>query len=278
MKSSLLAITCKPIRSLLAAVLVVPFLPAAAAPPSLGQITIHQLADRRMIIEGAPAIELPAPPEPLARATPEPQSQARLAELAAKWRADREANPAIFAGATVYHLLDGTTVTHVTHWRVNNDPPVSFWSSIDLSLLAHPGVFASPDQRTRYSMMLMWSAHDARRRADFMASRDRLYQQPEVPLLPNDPPTWMLDGTPDQPLINATTHASIEHLHQYYHLHHSELLATYQAIQAKNAARRAELEANPPQPRDIHLRVSRLTPEQSAAWHHHHTQRQRGQP
>ena len=52
MKSSLPAITCKPIRSLLAAVLVLPFLPAAAAPPSLGEITIHQLADRRVIIKG----------------------------------------------------------------------------------------------------------------------------------------------------------------------------------------------------------------------------------
>ena len=150
-----------------------PWLSASAGPPITLDTRIHHLEDRRVIIEHIPAIQLPDPPEPVAKPEPESKTSEQLALLASKWQADRDSNPTIHAGATVYRLPDGTTVTHVNR-------------------------------------------------------------------------------------------------------HLTELQQAYANLEATRAARRAELEADPPQPRDIHLRVSRLTKAQAAAWHQHATERKGG--
>jgi hypothetical protein len=253
--------------------------PAAfAAPPIARDTSIHHLSDRRVIIERMPSITLADPPEPVARPEPRSETAERLAELAAEWRGHRISHPSIHGGAKVYLLRDGRIVTHVTQWRVNNGPLVSFWSSADFSLLAHPGTFSSSDEEIHYRMMLMWTPYDVELWADFRAKRGLARVDPKIPEFPAGPATWLLEssGSPDPEPIDEQTRAAIEDIHDHYNRHRTALQADKIALDAERAVRRAELEANPPQPRDIHLRVSRLTPVQAAAWYLHATEAKGG--
>jgi len=239
--------------------------------------TIHHLPDdRRVIIERIPAINLPAPPAPAARPVPEHKTAAQLAELAAKWRADRDANPTIHATATVYRLADGTTATHIDQFRVNDGPLVSFWSGADFSLLAHPGSFVTPDGRTHYSMMLLWTSFDVGFWNRFVTRHGLEFRQPAIPEFENSPATWFIDGKNTREQPDQATLAAIQFLHDHHNQNLAELQTTYARLQAGRAAIRAELAANPPQPRDIHFRVSRLTREQAAAWHRHAIEQRKG--
>jgi len=247
------------------------------AKPGAPNTTIHPQADgSRIIVERIPGvIEIPDPPEPVVRSAPEPETAERLAELTAEWRAQRIFHPTIHAGATVYRLPDGKTLTHVGNFRVNNGPMVSFWSSADFSILAHPGNFShpSPEGDVHYTMLLFWTLHDVATWKEWREKRGEEYQFPNVPDFPDGPATWIADdGEMAQPPDAATARA-INHLHEYHNENLPELKAAYAKHQSEQAARRAELEANPPQPRDIHLRVGRLSRQQAADWHRHATQR-----
>lgn len=115
-----------------------------ATQPEIRETTIHELSDRRVIIERAPGIILPEPPEPMVRPAPESETAERSAELTAEWRAQWISHPTIHAGGTVYRFPDGKTLTHISNFSVNNGPMVSFWSSADFSILAHHGGFTQP--------------------------------------------------------------------------------------------------------------------------------------
>ena len=247
-----------------------------AAPPEIRETLTHELPDRRVIIERAPGIILPDPPEPVVRPAPEPETLERLAEWAAEWRAQRVLHPTIHAGASVYRMPDGRTYTHVTNWSVNNSPPVSFWTSADFSILAHPGGFthATPDGDRNYTMLLFWSLHDIARWQAFMAKRELEYEVPKIPDFPKGPATWILDESEKAQTPDAITLQAITHLHEHHNRNLAELKEAYAKLEAEHAARRAELEANPPIPRDIRLRVSRLSQYQAIAWHKHATGRE----
>jgi len=119
----------------------------SAGKAGLGELRVHDLGDRRVIVEQVAGVVLPDPPRPVAReaaagelaAEDEDRDQEELAREAMRW------HPAVHAGAAVFRGPDGRVLTQVTHWRVNNGPPVSFWSSADFGLLAHPGEFATED-------------------------------------------------------------------------------------------------------------------------------------
>ncbi len=258
------------------AMMFLPWLAATAGPTAVLDTTIHQLEDRRLIVERVSGIAIPDPPEPVVREQASPATTEQLAFAAEQWRAHREAHPWIHAGATVYRLPDGLSLTHVNKWQVNSGEPVSFWSSADFSLLAHPGSFVTPDG-VHYSMLLFHSVHDVGLWKQFMHRRGVDYEMPAFPEFPDGQATWMpaerVDGEdpPDDAAIQA-----IEAIHAHYRANLVELQVDFAALEAERAARRADLEANPPQPRDIHLRVSRLTREQAAAWHQHATKREGG--
>lgn len=255
----------------IAAVFLLAGLPAFAEVPATSDTRIYQLDDRRVIIERLANITLPDPPPPASPAEPWSETATRLEELAAEWRERQLAHPAIHAAATVYHLPDGRTVTRVNQWRVNNGPLVSFWTSADFSLLAHPGSFSTGDQETHYRMMLFWTPYDVQRWADFRATRGLPHSVPSFPEFPHGPAVWKIDTVEslDPEPIDEQTHAAIRDIHEHYNRNLAALQAAYLALETERATRRAELKANPPQPRDISLRVSRLTPEQAAAWHRH---------
>jgi hypothetical protein len=257
----------------IAALLMVTAFGLIAGPPEARDTdtVIHHLPDRRVIIERAPGIILPDPPLPAVRPAAQPGSAGRLAAFSAEWRAHRLLHPSIHAGATVYRLPDGKTVTLVTQWRVNDGPPVSFWSSADFSLLAHPGGFTrtTPEGEVNHTMLLLWSSHDVAMWKDLAARRGREYQPPDLPEFPEGPATWIVAGNGDMQKTDPVTERAIKHLHEHYNQNLTQLRQAYALLEAERAARRAELLANPPQPRDIHLRVSRLDPAQAAAWHRH---------
>ena len=251
-----------------------------AARPEVRETIIHEISDRRVIVERASGIILPDPPEPVVRPDPEPETAERLAEMADEWRAHRIAHPTIHAGATVYRLPDGKTVTHVSNFSVNNGPMVSFWSSADFSILAHPGGFTqpTPEGDVNYSMLLFWTLHDVATWKAFMDRRGMDYEHPDVPEFPDGLATWIPDQREKAQQPDAATARAINHIHEHHNAHLAELKAEYAKLEAERAARRAELEANPPQPRDIHLRVSRLSPEQAEAWHKHALESKGGRP
>jgi len=261
MKSFLLAFAVTPIL----------WLGSAAAPPQLAETIIHQLPDRRVIIERAPGIILPDPPEPVVRPAPEPATPEQLAEHDAIWRAHRITHPTIHAGATIYKLPDGRTLTHVSNWSVNNGPMVSFWSSADFSLVAHPGGFTriTSGGEVRYTMLLFWSSYDVAEWEEIAARRGRHHAHPEFPEFPDGPATWLLDEAHSHGKPDAATTLAITRIHEHYQENLAELRHDFERLEAEREARRAELEVNPPIPRDIHLRVSRLDPAQAAAWHKH---------
>jgi len=242
---------------------------AFSAPPELHEILTHELPDRRVTIERAPGIILPDPPQPVATRNLEPLAASRLAEMAAIWRAHRITHPSIHAGATVYRLVDGTTVTYVSNFSVNNGQRVSFWSSADFSLFAHTGGFKHTclEGELNYTLLLFCSVYDVAAWQQFMEKRGKQYEMPGLPAFSEGPATWVLTENKNKQELDPLTERTINHLHEHHDHNFAELKQAYAILQADLAVRRAELEANPPQPRDIHLRVSVLSPDQAAAWH-----------
>lgn len=246
------------------------------APPAEQDIVIHQLAERRVIIERAPPpLNLPAPPTTSHRQHSAPHSAEHLAELAAQQPQPHQAHPFIHAAATIYQLPNGQTISHITQFSVNNGPKFSFWTPADFSLIAHPGTLTTP-QGTHYQLLILHTTHHVR-------TFDEIHQltnphkttTPDLESLTRENTTWLPDppNTPDQ----ATTKA-LNDLHAYHNQNLDKLKTAHTRRQAEITARQAELAANPPQARDIHLRVSRLNPEQAAAWHQHATQQKGGNP
>jgi hypothetical protein len=254
------------------ALVILAFLLAAFHPiharPVAGDAAIHPQDDgSRIIVERlAGVMDIPAPPEPVAPAPRSPLPEEERISRAEKWRIWREANPVIRAGATVYRLPGGRRVTHVHYWSVNDRPSVSFWSAADFSLLAHPGEFITPEG-VRYGMFLMHSSRDP-------GEERKIPGAQRAAPFPQEPSEWRMD--PNSRPADASTLAAIQAIHAHYENNLAALKATYDKIEAERAARRAELEANPPQPRDIHLRVGRLSREQAADWHRHATRKNGG--
>lgn len=247
-------------------------IPAAmlsAAPPTAHDTIIHELHNRRVIIERTPGIILPDPPAPVEKPIVVPAVPERFAEAAAKWREYRATHPFIHAGATVYKMPDGRSITHVTNFRVNNGPMVSFWSSADFSLLAHRVSFtrAKKEEEVNYTMLLFWSHHDVARWAEIAARRGRPDPLPNFPVFPEGPATWIMDQDDVTEDADVATIRALEDIHMHYQENRDTLRAELAKLIAEREARRAELEANPPVPHDIHLRVSRLDPAQAATWH-----------
>jgi hypothetical protein len=129
-----------------------------------------------------------------------------------------------------------------------------------------------------YSMLLFWTLHDVATWKAFMDRRGMDYEHPSVPEFPDGPATWIPDQREKAQQPDAATARAINHIHEHHNAHLAELKAEYAKLEAERAALRAELEANPPQPRDIHLRVSRLSPEQAEAWHNHALESKGGRP
>jgi hypothetical protein len=242
----------------------------AEPPPVVLETRIIPLEGRRAIIEKVSRIDVPDPPEPPAPRPAGADVAPPDAEWLAGYQAMRERHPMVVAGATVYRLSDGRSITHVTGWRVNNGPPVDFWSSADFSLLAHPGGFATPDE-VHYSFLLMWTPCDVAFWAEVLALHGLEFTPPEIPAFADGPATFHAVPAPGGTPPDEAALAAIGDFHDHYNAHRAELQAAFDLREAENEARRAELLANPPVPRDIRLKVSRLTPGQAAAWHRHHT-------
>ena len=248
--------------------------PPEVAPSTITDTAIYQLDKRQVIIEQRSSVQLPDPPKPVERPVLPRQTREELDRSIAAWQDHQKLHPFIHAGATVYRLPNGQTITHVSSWSVNSSEPISFWSSADFSLIAHPGSF-STERGVNYTIMLMWTPYDLAQWKALMEKYRVAYQPPELPEFPDGPATWKLDESESTDEPDPAALAAIEAIHHYLNSEKEDLQRAYEKRQAEQAARRAELAANPPQPRDIHLRVTRLTPDKAKAWHEHATRQNR---
>ena len=194
----------------------------------------------------APPAEDAAPPLPLDEATKE-----RLRAL----RASRPAMRHVSMGASIYTFPDGS-VRSLVRYRIlgqkdDNLPKgeVKLWSNADFSLF--PGIhsFLGNDGIT-YHLMIFWTPVHIDHLTRSYQRFGKTYQPPVIPELPPGDATYTLtkNSATDPILI-----APINSLHQIYQKDHAKLRVTRDGRLQAQAARNADLLANPPKPKDITL-------------------------
>ena len=132
-------------------------------------------------------------------------------------------------------------------------PPVEFWSSADIGLLAGLTEFTGSDGKQR-RVMLMWSQIDLDKMQALAVRTGRPYQPPQFPELPAGAATFVVKSGNS----TAAVLADIQALHDVYNSKRAELEAAQAARKAEQARRAAELLANPPVPKDLILNHWRI--------------------
>lgn len=207
-------------------------------PPIQGTInvTVQMVADPN----------LPEPPPLPALQPDDPAVLARLEEL----REIHSTSTLAFVSATVY---DGTrTLLHI-YPNGGAAEAVTAWSNIDFN---HFSGFcdyrvSDADGQERQVSLLMGlgnlSTAAVSRRA---AQHDVAYEAPEIPTMPDlaagGPAFVVIEGQ-----ANNASMDLLEQLHDLYRKEGVRLEAACRAREAAQAARRAELLANPPTPKDV---------------------------
>ena len=204
----------------------------------------HQEGGREITIQKIAPIDLPPPPEPAAPPVPiTPEFQASIDA----YQAAHPKSQTIHLGGTIYRSNHAATRSRVTYWPAG-EPPVTFWSSADFSLLSGFANFADSQGDTR-TLLMMWSAVDRDRLAAVMTKRGQPYQPLAIPEFPAGKATFaIVEGDP-----SAACLATIQSLHDLYHNEHAKLKAAYDGREQARLAQEAELKAHPPEPKNITL-------------------------
>jgi hypothetical protein len=227
-------------------------------PPVEGKIkmTIQRVADPR----------LPDPPPPLPVLPPDdPAVLARLAELRETYRG----TDLVFLSASV-HLNDAGADEARTLLRIYPNGQVGeevvAWSNVNfLHFTGQGGYRVNHADGTYQNMGLLMGISpmygQTMRRLAEKAGRD--YQGPEIPELPDlavAGPTFVaVEGYADSPAMDV-----LEQLHQLFKKSGDTMKEQYLAREKARAERKACLLANPEKPKDVTIRVWRLTPTRNA--------------
>jgi len=222
--------------------------------------TTQQQGGRTITIQRIKPIALPPPPEPapIPLAANDPALQERLAEL----QEHPPKSNMVMLGATVYRFKDAPPRTLVTYWREGGAGSVTFWSSADFALLSGVSSFVATDGDPR-TLFLMWSGLEVDRLADLLASSNQENSGPALPVFPDGPATFIIDG--EQP--DAETLVPIQSLHDLYNSEYARLKTAWEGRERERIAHEAWLKAHPPQPKNIVLnywRTERPAPAQGA--------------
>lgn len=169
--------------------------------------------------------------------------------------ATRPAARDISMRATVYHFPDGAIRSLVQYQIIGQKSDklprgeVKLWSNADFSLI--PGVqsFIGSDGIT-YRLMMFWNPIHIDQLTHTYKRFGKTWQPPEIPDLPTGKVTFALtgDSATDSQLI-----APVASLHQIYQQEDGALRVARDRRVRADAARKAELAANPPKPKDITL-------------------------
>lgn len=210
-------------------------------PANIVNSVTYDLGDRLLTVEQVNELALPTPP-PMIVPVPTPHSP----QVQAPQEAPMEL---VSMGATIYTGKTGPARTLVTY-QVKGEAMIEFWSSADWRLLANLGSFQSEDGRN-WQFLLLPSVID-------IGEAD---ERPSIPAFSGAEASFTIvqgEATPEQ-LV------PIQSLHALYDRDHTSLLAAFTIREAARIQREAELNANPPVPKDIIIRSRMLTPEEIEA-------------
>jgi hypothetical protein len=194
---------------------------------------------------------LPEPPPPLPPLPPtDPAVQARFAELAKSYRETQLA----FVSATVY---DHKRTYFRCYPSGGAKREICGWSNLDFNHFtgfANFQVKGTDGEIRRYGLMMGIGNEDTKQRAEFLASHDREYNQPEIPPLAD-----MASGGPAFKITEGDTTDKeamelVQGMHSLYQVEGKRMEEAYHARLKTYEERKAYLLAHPPKPKDVTIR------------------------
>ncbi len=215
-------------------------------PEEILDTKVHDLGERRLILQEVIPPPLPAPPPAPAPFDPsDPAAQQRLAAFQARY-ADSEL---IAFSATVYdhaHTL--------LRWWPQDRPAeaCTAWVNVDLNHLGGHIVVEHGGRRFRLNLGL--GNEDTAKAAAAWARRGGSYQPPAIPEFTGTAPAAIVPGETVPP---PTTMDPVEAILDLYRTQGAALKLAYEQKQQAEAEQRAALEANPPPAADVVLRYWR---------------------
>ncbi|WP_367870777.1 hypothetical protein [Luteolibacter sp. Populi] len=214
-------------------------------PPVEGtiNITVQKVADPN----------LPAPPPPLPALPPDdPAVLARLEQMRASYRASTIA----FLAATVH---DGSRTLLRIYPNGGPNEAVTAWSNLDFnhfSGFSDYRVHGADGQEHRVSLLMGIGNINTAAMTQLAARHGVAYEPPQIPSVPDlaagGPAFTVVEGQ-----ANTAAMEILEQLHDLYRKEGVRMAAACQAREIARAARKAELLANPPKPRDVTIQVWR---------------------
>ena len=252
-------------------------------PADIISTQIHDLEDRKIIIQEVTAAALPALPDPdrdpLALAPKQPLSQenikARIAQARGRERERQQKMPQL--SAVVYRSLAmaGQVRTlfglrtlpkeglpqaallpgHGTKPIQNNQPlngqeTLYFWSTMDGNYLNMLPAWQAADGTTYEGLEIYVENIDLDRRMALYAKRGLQYQAPQIPFIPlGEAPFLMVGGHP-----NLEESTIIQGIHDLYNAEETKLKAAFDLREQAKENQADFLKANPPKPNDVVLR------------------------
>ncbi len=209
---------------------------------------VHEQGGRDIIVREIEPIALPEPQQPIEPQPIDPAARQQFLERMAA----RPQVISINAGATVYKS-NTSPVRSLVHIPDREGNSVEFWSSADFGLLAGIPNFTGSDGKQR-RMMLMWTPFDLDRAQATAARFGKTYKAPIIPVFPAGAATFVVT----KGNLDVVTLADVQALHDVYNSKHGELVAALAEREAERIRKEAELQANPPVPKDIILNHWRI--------------------
>ena len=157
-----------------------------------------------------------------------------------------------FLSATVY---DHSRTLLRCHPNGNLGNEITVWSNLDFnhfSGFSNFEVKAADGSVRRYDLLMMGiDNEDTQKNAALLASDDVEYNLPEIPLLPDGQPAYVIVGAAPDAAPNADAVQFVEDLHALYRSEGVRMEAAYHARIEAEAEQRAYYLANPPVPKDV---------------------------
>lgn len=196
---------------------------------------------------------LPDPPKPVAtQFTEDPEFNERLVE----WNADHHDIRLAFVSATVY---DHSRTRLTVHLNGDMEKTVTVWSNLDFNHFTGFGSFVASDcsgEVRNYALLMGIGNEDTVLRRRVLEGRGFDYEEPEIPTIPDGPPAFVIETI--DPTPNTLT--LIEDLHALYRSEGPRMAEIRAARDAAYQARKSELLANPPKPKDITIHFWKRIP------------------
>lgn len=210
--------------------------PMQGLPPVEGtiRITTHTVAD-----PGLPDPPTPLPPLPIT----DPQVVERLAEMSAKYKETR----ILFLSATVY---DHKRTLLRCHPNGATSKEITAWSNLDFNQFCGFGNFeaeGADGEVRKYALLMAISNENSEWRQKLLATKGIEYDAPEIPILPDDKPAFVIEtADPDPEGVTL-----LEDLHALYRAEGARMAAACTARQKAYEDQKAYFLANPPKPKDV---------------------------